>query len=351
MAGGSIRRRIRLGVIGAGRNAVAKHLPAFASIPEVDIVAVANRTENSARMVADLFRIQRVFPDWHSLLAAGCTDAILVGTWPDLHGRVTVAALEAGNHVLTEGRMAASLAEARQMRDVADKHPHLVLQIVPTSVGLEADETMRRLVSEELGQLLAVESHFHEGGFPKRARPATWRERRDRSGIHIMSLGRRYETLRRWIPPITRVAAVGRTHVEVRRAEEGIVRIDVPDLLTVTGRTRESAIVTMNFSSVIGLAPAPTFRLYGESATVELSEGPVVRFGRGGDTSLRQIEHEGDGWRVEHDFVASILEGVPVGHCTVSEAMECMLFTDAVQRSLQADGIPVEIASDNVSDR
>jgi predicted dehydrogenase len=345
------RGRIRLGVIGAGRNAVAKHLPAFASIPEVEIVAVANRTERSATRVADLFGVGRVFSDWRSLLHAGITDAILVGTWPDLHGQVTVEALESGNHVLTEGRMAASLMEAKQMRDVAREHPDLVLQIVPTSVGLEADDTMRRIVSEELGRLIAVEGHFHEGGFPDRERQIHWRERSDSSGIHIMSLGRRYETLCRWIPPVTRVAAVGRTFVDVRPAEEGTRRVDVPDLLVVTGQTSESTIVTLNISSVTGLAPPPTFRLYGESATVELGEGPVVRFGRRGAPSLEPIAHEGDGWRVEHDFVASILDGSPVGRCTVSEAMEYMMFADAVQRSLQSGGEPVGVASDGESGR
>ena len=42
-------------------------------------------------------------------------DAIVIGTWPYLHCPITLAALEAGKHVLTEARMSMNAAEAHRM--------------------------------------------------------------------------------------------------------------------------------------------------------------------------------------------------------------------------------------------
>ena len=50
------------------------------------------------------------------VVTAADVDAVVIGTWPYMHKDITVAALAAGKHVLTEARMAMNAAEVRQLR-------------------------------------------------------------------------------------------------------------------------------------------------------------------------------------------------------------------------------------------
>lgn len=43
--------------------------------------------------------------DWTELIKDPSIDAIVIGTWPNMHKPITIAALNAGKHVLTEARM------------------------------------------------------------------------------------------------------------------------------------------------------------------------------------------------------------------------------------------------------
>lgn len=56
----SVSNTIRVGVIGAGGNTRAQHIPKLQEIPGVSIQVVSNRTEKSAQAVASQFGIPKV---------------------------------------------------------------------------------------------------------------------------------------------------------------------------------------------------------------------------------------------------------------------------------------------------
>src|SRR6266487_6990076 len=110
---------IRIGIVGAGGNTTARHIPGLQAIDGCAIVSVCNRSRASSQRVADQFGIPTIYDSWQELVAAPDNDAIVIGTWPYLHCRATLAALAAGKHVLCEARMAMNLQEAIAMRDAA----------------------------------------------------------------------------------------------------------------------------------------------------------------------------------------------------------------------------------------
>src|SRR5919198_2722521 len=122
---------LRIGLVGAGANTRARHIPGLRAIPGVEIVAVCNRRPESTAAAAREFGIPRTFDRWEDLVADPAIDAVAIGTWPYLHGPITLAALAAGKHVLTEARIAMSAAQAREMLAAARAHPDLVTQVVP----------------------------------------------------------------------------------------------------------------------------------------------------------------------------------------------------------------------------
>ena len=90
-------------------------------------------------------------------------DAVVIGAWPYLHCPVTLAAFDAGKHVLTQARMAMNAREAQRMLDRSLESPRLTAMIVPSPYGLAGDAFMRSLIdSGYLGNLREVHVHSLE---------------------------------------------------------------------------------------------------------------------------------------------------------------------------------------------
>src|SRR6185369_1647321 len=121
MAGGT--DRIGIGMIGAGSISRMRHVPGLKAIPGVELVGVVNRSAESSRQAAQEFGFAKTYPDWRALLDDSAVDAVVVATWPYLHAPVTLAALDAGKHVLTQARMAMNGDEAHEMLATSLEHP------------------------------------------------------------------------------------------------------------------------------------------------------------------------------------------------------------------------------------
>src|SRR2546421_10071653 len=139
-------RRLRIGLIGAGGNMRARHIPGLRALPDVEILAVCNRRPESTREAAREFGIPRSYATWEELLRDPDLDAVVIGTWPYLHAPITLAALEAGKHVLTEARLAMNATEAHRMHKAARQHARLTTQVVPSPFGLKGHEVMKQLI-------------------------------------------------------------------------------------------------------------------------------------------------------------------------------------------------------------
>ncbi len=333
---------LRIGFIGAGGNTRLRHLPEFAAIPGVELTAVANRSAASSEAVAREFRIRRVDTDWRAVVGAPDIDAVCIGTWPYLHAEITIAALAAGKHVLTEARMARNAAEAEAMLAASRAAPSLVAQIVPAPFTFNFDaEIRRRLDAGELGELSEVEVVHTHGALADAAAPITWRQRADLSGHNLMTLGIHYEALLRWLDDDAEVlAARGTIYTPERPDANGVMRrVDIPDSADVLGRfPRTGASLRMHLSGVETTRPRNEIRLNGTLAglRLDLSTGTLWHTPRGGSEQPVPVASTGDGWRVEADFVASIREGRPVTLTDFETGLRYMRFTDAVWAALSA---------------
>src|SRR5207247_3875997 len=124
------------------------HLPKLRAQPGVELVAVANRSRESGERVAKEFGVARVHDNWREVVTAPDVDAVCIGTWPYMHCELTLAALEAGKHVLCEARMAMHAAEGRRMREASRKKPQLVAQLVPAPHTVDTDSPMPALLAD-----------------------------------------------------------------------------------------------------------------------------------------------------------------------------------------------------------
>lgn len=326
---------VRIGIVGAGHNTRTRHIPGFQALPGVSIVSVCNRSRASSERVADAFDIPRVYDAWWELVASPDSDAILIGTWPNLHHDATLAALAANKHVLVEARMAMNAREARAMWAAARANPALVTQIVPSPFTLHLDATLQRLLAEGyVGNVVAVEVRA-QSGFVEWDAPLHWRHDARRSGLNVMSLGIWYEALLRWLGPAIHVMAQGQTVVKTRLDAHGNRQaVRIPDHLGVLATLAGGAHLSMTLSAVSGLAPAQGAWLYGTEGTLHITPSGQLYGGQRDDDALSLLVEAGDGWRVEAEFINAIRGEEAVRHTTFADGVSYMEFTEAVHRSL-----------------
>ena len=329
---------IRVGIIGAGGNTRSRHIPGLQAIEGIEIVGVCNRSQESSQRVADEFGIPKTYGNWQEAIADPDTNAIVIGTWPYMHCRATVAALEADKHVMCEARMAMNATEAHIMREVSRQQTHLIAQIVPSPMTLRVDNTIKRLITDGyIGDVLAIEARAG-GAFLDSEAPLQWRQDFDLSGLNIMSMGIWYEALIRWVGEATRIMAMGKTFIKMRPDADGVMRsVRIPEHIDVVGDLACGAQLHIQVSNVAGLAVAPEVYVFGSNGTLRFS-GNRLYGGQKGDTELNEIdipEAEAGGWRVEEEFVNAIRGEEVITHTDFETGVKYMEFTEAVTRSMQ----------------
>jgi predicted dehydrogenase len=339
-----VTQRVRIGIVGAGSNTRLRHIPGFRQIPGVDIVGVVNRSPDSTARVAQQFDIPRQYLHWPALIDDPEVDAVVIGTWPNLHCEIACAALDAGKHVLTEARMARNAEEAHRMCEAAHRHPDLVKQIVPSPFGLVQNDYVRELIRDGfLGEIREVVVIGATDVFSNPDAPLHWRQDAEISGDNVLSLGILHETLLRWAPPPARVWAQPATFQPTRPAPDGKSRlpVTVPDSVQVVTELENGGRGLYHLSGVCLFGPGHQIHLYGSEGTIKLEISPIERLltGRAGDEQLLEFEvppEKRGGWRVEAEFIGAIRGQEKVRLTDFATGMKYMEFTEAVARSAKS---------------
>jgi 1,5-anhydro-D-fructose reductase (1,5-anhydro-D-mannitol-forming) len=110
-----MERTVRWGVVGLGDVCERKSGPPLYLVPRSRLEVVYRRNTAAA---ADFVRRHghgRVAPSYEDLLADEAVDAVYVSSPHHLHAEQSIAALEAGKHVLVEKPMALSVADCDRM--------------------------------------------------------------------------------------------------------------------------------------------------------------------------------------------------------------------------------------------
>lgn len=337
-------QNLKIGVIGAGTNTRLKHIPGFQEIDGVTVEVVCNRSESSSRSVAEAFGIPRIARDWQEVVKDPEIDAICIGTWPYLHAPITIAALEAGKHVLTEARMAMNAQEAESMLAASIDHPDLVAQVVPSPFTLKWDKTIMKLLdSGELGELREASFSKGLGLNVDSSAPMNWRQNRELSGNNTLMLGIYYEALQRWLSvEPERVLAHGSVYTKERRlaGQEALAGVEIPETLNAIAEYESGLRLSCRMSGLELGNATDQYVLSGSRGTLrlDLREGKLWKILLGGkEEAVEPAEQDVGVWRVEADFVDSIRAGSPVELTSFEDGLAYMRFTDAVIESINSD--------------
>ena len=331
---------LRIGIVGAGVVVREKHIPGFRALPGVRVEGVCNLRRESSNRVARECDIPHIFASWEALVEDDSIDAVLIGTWPSMHCPITLAALDAGKHVLTQARMAMNAREAQRMFDKAHENPHLVAMIAPSPYGLIGEAYVRSLLDEGiLGDLREVHVAGLSSALADPKTPLSWRQVTKYSGFNMLNLGILYESVLRWVAPANRVSAFASKLIPTRKDPETdkSVRVGTPDSVQVLTGQEDGSVGIYRFSGVVRHGAEMSVTLYGSEGTLrydfardelsvagkhdpQLLPRPIPKAMRGG-------------WNVEAEFVGAIRGDNLVTHTSFLTGVRYMQFTEAVARS------------------
>ena len=329
---------LRIGFIGAGDNTRKMHIPGFKALDDIELVSVVNRSSESSQQVADEFGIAKTAPSVEALLADDEIDAVCIGTWPNTHRDYSIAALEAGKHVLCEARMCRNAREAEAMLAASTAQPDLVAQIVPAPFDFRLGPTIQRLIREgELGEVIETRVRMINGGGLDPSAPLHWRHSYDLSGKNTMMLGILNEMIQRWLGDTRRVVADSGIRVRSRTdAEtEREVKIEIPDSIQIVSEMANGSRTLYDVSAVaagnFGHPPGEVL-VYGSEATLHWTFGDKARLAKHGEEPAELDPDVGTdrGWLVEQDFAASVRDGASVELTSFRDGVRYMRFIEAV---------------------
>jgi len=152
----------KLGVLIDGAGWVStQHIAAYGSNPHTEVVAISSRSTDSARRRADADGLDvACYDDLGRALAHDGVDVVSVCTPQHLHAEHTIAAAEAGKHIVIEKPVAMDLAEMRAMgRAIAAAGVKTVVSFVLRWNPLF--QTLKAMIAEDaLGRVYAVEADY-----------------------------------------------------------------------------------------------------------------------------------------------------------------------------------------------
>ena len=340
---------LRLGVLGLGSVFWGPYRSLIERLSHeglVELTAVYDPDPATLAAVSKLLGVPRHDGGEVELIARADVDCVLVLTSMNPHGRLALAALEAGKHVLVEKPMATSLAEAQALLDASRTSPGLLVCAPHIVLSETYRELHRRVAAGTIGELVLARARYGWAG------PA-WAEWFYRGGGGaLFDLGvYNLTSLCGFFGSVRRVTALVGTAIPERVVEGRTITVEVEDnahVLLDFGGSRFASVTT---GFTMQKYRSPAIELYGTSGVLQLMGDDWAPEG------FEQWRNEAGVWEIVPETdpawpwtsgLRHLVECVAAGRPTVSRpehafhALEVML---AAKRSA-AEGRVIEIESE-----
>ena len=133
---------------------------ALQTLPDAHIIAVGSRTQQGADSFATEFDIPHAHPSHEALCADPDVDVIYVASPHSEHRAMSIAALDAGKHVVCEKAFALNTAEATEMIDAARRNGRFLMEAMWTWFIPAVIDIRERIAVRQIGTVISVDSDF-----------------------------------------------------------------------------------------------------------------------------------------------------------------------------------------------
>ncbi|SHO43059.1 Gfo/Idh/MocA family protein [Anaerocolumna xylanovorans] len=340
--------KVKIGVIGTG-SISNLHMAGYNRLENVEVIAACDINEERVRKFAETYHIANTFTDYNEMLKMEELDAVSVTAWNNVHAPASIAALNAGKHVLCEKPLALNADEALGMVETSKKNGKILMVGFCRRFGENAVSLKEMIAKGDLGQIYYAKT----GCLRRCGNPGGWFSDRSKSGGGpVIDLGVHMIDLVRYLsgkPRAVSVMASTFDHMGMRTEVKGITKYnsadyseynDVEDCATAlirfeNGMTlffetswvqniKEDSLYLELFGDKAGVTMEPEFEIYESKYNYLRNTKPV-------------LNAEGSGF--EHNFIEEIkhfINCIADGAICLNPAedgLELMRIIDAIYQS------------------
>lgn len=185
--------KLKIGIIGVG-SISESHIAAYLKNENVELYAFCDINETRLKFMTEKYSITHAYTDINEMLALDELDAVSVCTPNGSHAECTVAALNAGKHVLCEKPMAISAEQAKTMKEAADHNKKLLMIGFVRRYGNDCKILKEFIESDYLGEVYYAKATY----LRRKGNPGGWFGDKSQSGggplidlgVHVIDLVR-----------------------------------------------------------------------------------------------------------------------------------------------------------------
>jgi D-xylose 1-dehydrogenase (NADP+, D-xylono-1,5-lactone-forming) len=185
---------LRWGILGPGAVAGSAMAPAMRAVGD-DLAVVGSRSLARARAFAANHGVRRARGAYDEVVAADDVDAVYVALPNDLHEEWTIAALEAGKHVLCERPLSTDAASAGRMAAASASYGRVLMEAHTTWFHPRTAAALELLRDGAVGEVRHIQAAY---GYRLRD-PESYRTRPENGGGALLDVGVHGVAAARWV--------------------------------------------------------------------------------------------------------------------------------------------------------
>lgn len=344
-------KKIRVGIIGVG-NIAENHIKAYQQNENAELCAFCDINEERLKAMGEKYGVTRLYTDKDEMLQQEELDAVSVCTWNSQHAPCTIAALQAGVHVLCEKPMAVSAKEAGAMKQAAEESGKLLMIGFVRRFGNDRKIVQDFIKNDYMGDIYYAKATY----LRRNGNPGGWFGDKSRSGggplidlgVHVIDLvrylsgnpkavsvyGATFQKL------FDRKGAIGKPKYLSSGATDHDI-CDVEDLASAMIRFENGEVLSVEAAFSLNIKEdCGTIEMFGTKAGVKLN--PEIEFYSSQYDYLSNVTLEAPsalefGGLFENEinhFVTCVQEGTPC-KAPAEDGVEMMRILDAVYESAQ----------------
>lgn len=153
-------KTIRWGILGAANIAKERLIPAMLEAKNTQVLAIASRSEDKAKKLAEQFNIPRAYGSYDELLKDKNINAVYIPLPNHLHAEWTIKASKAGKHILCEKPAALNEKEAVEMVTACQENNVLFMEAFAFRCHPQWHRLREILDSGYIGDIRNVQARF-----------------------------------------------------------------------------------------------------------------------------------------------------------------------------------------------
>jgi predicted dehydrogenase len=344
--------KVGVGIVGIGFGLSAE-LPGFRACEGVEVLAVCSARRERVEAAAQQHSIPHAFTDYGEMLTVEGLDLVSIVTPVYLHHPMTVAALEAGKHVLCDKPTAMNVAEAREMYTGAQTAG--VIHMIDHELRFNPTRRKLKQMLDEgyIGQLYHVNANiFSDFRADPIARKWDWWSEAEKGGGALgAAASHQIDLLRWWVGEPLRVSGQLGTFVKQRQLPDSteMRTVTSDDQCSFMAESGNGALASVFITNVARHPQGMRTEFQGERGTLILDAEERLWGRRAGESGLTEFtvpdpnldlpNVQKNVWAVSFVSLARYLTdciraGKPLEEgATFADGLRCQIVLDALRQS------------------